>query len=463
MIRTRFAPSPTGRLHLGNARTAFFNALWAVRAGGVFVLRIEDTDADRSSEVHEAAILDDLRWLGLEWAEGPGANGAYGPYRQSERGEVYRVYLERLTAVGHAYPCFCTPQQLDAQRAAAAAAGRAPRYPGTCARIPRAEAERRLAHGEPAALRFRVPPGRTLRFEDLVRGEQQVETDDLGDFVIRRADGTLAFLFANALDDALMRVTHVLRGEDHVSNTPRQRLILEALELDAPAYGHLPLVVDRAERPLSKRSGSAAIADLRSAGILPLALRNYLLRLGHASTESGLLGVKALARAFDPQRLGRAPAHYDTEQLAHWQRLAISALDPREAAQWSGVALSDASRFDQFWHLVHGNVSERSEVGEWARVLEGDARIAPEAEEVLAATPSTFFEAAGDLADEPDFRSFTAALRERTGVSGKRLFHPLRAALTGRLDGPELARIWAYLPAERRRGQLERASTHGTS
>lgn len=456
MTRTRFAPSPTGRMHLGNARTALFNALLAARDGGQIVLRIEDTDAVRSRDEHMSELLEDLRWLGVEWDEGPDVGGDCGPYRQQARGALYDEYCGRLDAADRAYPCFCTAEQLAAERADALAKGQAPRYSGRCARLSAEEVERRLAAGEPASLRFRVPSGRTLDFFDLVRGEQRVATGTIGDFVIRRSDGTPAFLFANALDDALMRVTHVLRGEDHLSNTPRQLLLLEALGLKAPQYGHLPLVMDGDGKPLSKRKASTALSELRAAGWLPAAIANYLFRLGHATDRHELLDREAMARAFDLERLGRSSAHYDEAQLAHWQHLAIAALDAESAAAWSGV---DFSRREAFWSLVRENVTVRTDVADWSRALGPEPPLTGDAGDILAASSPALWRVASELHGEDNFAHVTSVLRERTGLGGRRLFKPLRAALTGRHDGPELARLWAWFSPAERAARIERAAT----
>lgn len=455
MTRTRFAPSPTGRLHLGNARTALFSALLAVRDGGRFVLRIEDTDAARSRDEHIEALLADLRWLGVDWDEGPEAGGDHGPYRQNERAALYAEYSRRLEVSGAAYPCFCTAEELAAERAEAIRKGRAPRYSGRCARLPAEEVRRRSEAGEASSLRFRVPRGRTLSYRDLVRGEQSVRSGELGDFVIRRSDGTPAFLFANALDDALMGITDVLRGEDHVSNTPRQLLLLEALQLPAPRYGHLPLVVDAEGKPLSKRGASVGLADLRAAGWLPAAVANYLFRLGHACDENGLLDIEAMAKAFEPAHLGRSSAHYDEAQLAHWQHLAIAALDADAAAAWSGV---DFGPREAFWALVRENIEKREDVAAWAAALGPGPPFDAGSDEAIAASDPALWEVAAELAGEDNFGLVTAVLRERTGLGGRRLFKPLRAALSGRHDGPELARLWAWFSPTERAARIARAA-----
>ncbi|MGH8273514.1 MAG: glutamate--tRNA ligase [Gammaproteobacteria bacterium] len=446
MIRTRFAPSPTGQLHLGNARTALFNALYAARAGGAFVLRIEDTDATRNIEPQVAKQLADLHWLGLDWSEGPDCGGSLGPYRQSERAAIHTRYLDQLAAENHAYPCFCTPKELADERVRAQAEGRAPRYLGTCARIAPSEARRRLDAGEAATLRFRIPVGRDIVFDDMVHGAQRTASAKIGDFVIRRADGSPAFFFANALDDALMEITHVLRGEDHLTNTPRQLLILEALDLPAPRYGHLPLVLDAEDQPLSKRGGSASLAELRESGILPAALANYLLRLGHATTHAELLDAEARAQVFDPIRLGRAPAHYDAAQLAHWQRLAVHVLAADAAREWTGATEIPNARWADFWALVCDNVTDREDVRAWAEVLTHLP-----SPDVLRGISPELLDATAEYCDISEYVEFVRELRERTGLGGRKLFQPLRAILTGRHDGPELKRLWTYLtPAERR-------------
>ncbi|MGH8134456.1 MAG: glutamate--tRNA ligase, partial [Steroidobacteraceae bacterium] len=336
---TRFAPSPTGELHLGNARTALFNLLLARHGGGRFLLRIEDTDAERSHDAHRSALLHDLRWLGIDWDGGPDREDALGPYRQSQRGALYARYLGLLEQRGAVYPCFCTPLELELSRRAQLAAGKPPRYAGTCRDLPPAEATRRQAQGLPATLRFRVPAGERVEFVDFVHGPQRFATGDLGDFVVRRADGSAAFFFSNAVDDACMGVTQVLRGEDHLTNTPRQLLILRALGLPPPAYGHVSLIVGEGGAPLSKRHGAASVREYRERGYLPLALANHLFRLGHSSSLHGLLTLADMARGFDSAHLGRAPSRFDERQLGVWQKDTVHRLSVDAARTWLGAVL----------------------------------------------------------------------------------------------------------------------------
>lgn len=480
-VRTRFAPSPTGALHAGNARTALFNALLARRAGGVFVLRIEDTDARRSTgatpgadPAAEHGIAEDLRWLGLEWHEGPDAGGAFGPYRQSERDACYRQQYERLGQAGRAYPCFCTPQELEQARAAQRRAGQAPRYPGTCVGLAPDEVRRRIGAGERPALRFRVPERAAVEFDDLVRGAQRFSAADLGDFVIRRADGSPVFFFCNAVDDAMMEITHVLRGEDHLSNTPRQILILEALGLPTPRYGHLPLVVDAAGRPLSKRRGAPSLSALRAAGYLPEAVVNFLARLGHAYEDDALLDAGGLAAGFDPARIGRAPARYEEAQLRRWQRDALARLSDDGVWGWmragAGAEALDAlvpqPRARDFAATVRGNVEFPADALGWAQRLYADTpSFTAEARDAVCAAGAEFFRGARARLAEPaaDFAAFRDGLGRECGLRGRALLLPLRAALTGETRGPELARIWELLGTDGVRRRFDAALALCTS
>src|ERR1700683_1406917 len=325
---TCFAPSPTGELHLGNARTALFNQLLARQAGGRFLLRIEDTDTERSRDSHVSALMAELRWLGLEWDAGPDREDERGPYRQSQRAALYARYFEALERAGVVYPCFCSALELSLSRRAPLGSGQPPRYAGTCRELPPQERERRQAQGLPATLRFRVPKGERVSFTDFVHGPQNFLTDDIGDFVVRRADGSAAFFFSNAVDDACMGVTQALRGEDHLTNTPRQLLILAALGLRAPTYGHISLITGMDGAPLSKRHGDTSVREYRERGYRPEALTNQLFRPGHSPRLHGRLYPPGRAPAFEPQHLGRAPARFDERQLAVWQKDAVHQLTP---------------------------------------------------------------------------------------------------------------------------------------
>jgi len=449
-VVTRFAPSPSGELHLGNVRTALFSLLLARRSGGRFLLRIEDTDAARSSEPHVLALEQELRWLGLDWDEGPGRPGATGPYRQSERAGIYAPLLAQLEARELAYPCFCSAQELELVRRAQLGAGRPPRYAGTCASLDEPARAARRAAGARAALRFRVPATRTLQFEDLVHGPQSFECAHIGDFVIRREDGTPAFFYANAIDDSLMQVTQVLRGDDHLANTPRQILVLEALRMRIPGYGHLPLLTGEDGTPLSKRNGARSLRELREAGFAAPAILNHLFRLGHSGAGQLLLTLEAMAAQFNPAHLQRASAHFDLAQLRHWQGQWVHALEPEAALAWLAERLpgdADAARRRAFVTAVLPNLVVAGDVASWLPVVFGGALEFDAAARaaVSAAGPEFFAAAASAVAAGPAVE--LAALRLATGRKGVEFFAPLRAALTGRLHGPELAPLLRAMPA----------------
>lgn len=460
-ITTRFAPSPTGLLHLGNVRTALFSWLFARKEQGAFLLRIEDTDRARESDSALDTLIEDLIWLGLQWDEGFGASGAGGPYRQSERTALYAQYYEQLQERGLAYPCFCSPGELALARKAQLAAGRAPRYPGTCARLTAEAVTRFRAQGQQPSLRFRVPAGATIEFDDLVRGAQAFRNDDIGDFVIRRSDGSAAFFFCNAIDDALMGVTDVVRGEDHLSNTPRQILILDALALRIPRYGHIALVLDEAGQPLSKRAGSLSVHALRERGYLPDAINNALARLGHTYEDPGFLETEELIGGFSLSRLSRAPARFSPAQLDFWQREALHRTRADDLWNWMGEPVRDlvpeAAR-QMFIEAIRANVLLPEDALAWANIIyRGPAELSQLASQAIAdAKPGYFRGASEALARHPDdFQRFIATLKANVAESGKRLFMPLRAALTGRVDGPELAALYALLGAERLRARLQ--------
>src|SRR6478609_7177748 len=328
-MRLRFAPSPTGLLHVGNARTALFNWLLARGQGGRFVLRIEDTDRERSTAESERSILDDLRWLGLDWDEGPDREGGHGPYRQSERMAIYRAHADRLLSDGRAYHCFCSQELLETDRQAAMAAGQPPRYVGRCRGIDSATARARLKAGETAVIRFRVPDHRDVSFDDAVRGTVTISTDVIGDPVLLRSDGTPAYNFAVVIDDALMGITQVIRGEDHISNTPRQVLIYEAFGWTPPRFAHLSLVLGPDHAPLSKRHGATSVAEFREKGYLPEALVNYLALIGWSPGGGDeLLPLDELARRFSLGGVSHSAGVFDEEKLAWANRHYLKLAEP---------------------------------------------------------------------------------------------------------------------------------------
>jgi nondiscriminating glutamyl-tRNA synthetase len=454
-VVTRFAPSPSGEVHLGNARTALFNYLLARRHGGHMVLRIEDTDAARTQEAFVTALSADLAWLGLEWPEGPERGGPHAPYRQSQRADIYQRYFEQLLSRRLAYPCYCTPLELELTRRTQLAAGRPPRYAGTCRDLSESAAAAKIEKGVRPTLRFRVPQGLRIEFEDMVYGPQQFLSDDIGDFIIRREDGSAAFFFSNALDDALMQITHVMRGEDHLTNTPRQRLLLQALELPLPKYGHVSLLLGADGAPLSKRHGATSVREIREAGFASLALCNHLFRLGHSSADNRLLTLEQMAAAFDVTHLQRSPAHFELTQLRPWQSEWVRTLSVSEARTWLGPILSPeltGPETDAFISAVLPNIVLAEDARDWQQIIFAEplAYEAPALQAARAAGPS-FFSAAAEAVREP---IDLGALRHATGAKGAAFFMPLRAALTGRLHGPELGPLLAAMPRERVRARL---------
>jgi glutamyl-tRNA synthetase len=474
-ITTRFAPSPTGELHLGNARTALFSWLFARHHGGRFVLRIEDTDTERSKEAYTSALMDDLAWMGLAWDAGPEhvsnpgtrqeAGKGEGPdkveYRQSRRGHIYARHSATLDARGLTYPCYCTPLELDLSRKAQLAAGRPPRYAGTCRDLSAEARVRKSAQGISPTTRFRVPTGKFVVFDDMVHGAQRFATDDIGDFILRRADGSAAFFFSNAIDDAEMGITHVLRGEDHLTNTPRQLLVLEALGLRAPTYGHLSLLVGADGAPLSKRHGATSVREFRERGYLPTALCNHLFRLGHSSGENGVLAPDLMAKHFTVKHLGRAPARFEESQLNVWQREVAHHMPLEESERWLSAETPeglDVDRRRAFIAAIRPNVLLPGDVARWREVVFGPSpSLDPDAlARVREAGPQFFHAAAKAAAADPSLDAIVNAVKAATGAKGQALWKPLRLALTGTPEGPELAPLLRAMPGDSIHERLKR-------
>ncbi len=451
---TRFAPSPTGSLHLGNARTAFFSHLWARKSGGRFILRIEDTDVERSQQRFCDELMAELRWLGLDWDEGPDVGGPSAPYSQSKRNDLYRQLFARLEADARAYACFCTAEELELSRKLQRMAGKPPRYAGTCRMLTAAQRAERLARGLRPTLRFAVPVDAVIEFTDLVHGPQRFLSSDIGDFIIRREDGTSAFFFCNAVDDAMMGVTHVVRGDDHLTNTPRQLMLLDALSLRRPGYGHVGLLVGADGAPLSKRHGSTSVQEFRERGFLPAALLNHLFRLGHTSDVDGWLPAAEMPAHFRPEHLGRAPARFEESQLVHWQKETLQRMSAAEIGAWLGSKDDSAAFVD----LVRHNVVLPADAAPWVAVVRGELPPLGEDEQrVIAAAGADFFVAAVAAFEQsgPDLKLLTKILKERTGRKGAELFMPLRVALTGQTHGPELAPLLKLMSPETARRRLE--------
>lgn len=458
IVKTRFAPSPTGLMHFGNLRTALFNYLLARRLGGSFLLRVEDTDETRSELHFRDAILEDLIKLGLEWQE--------GPFFQSERQAIYDDYYVKLEELGRIYPCFCTEEQLAITRKVQLASHQPPRYPGTCRRLTAEQIQEKKSQGIPHTLRFEVSNGTTVEFDDLVKGPQRFLTEHIGDFIIRRGDGSASFMFCNAIDDALMGVTHALRGDDHLTNTPRQILILKALNLPIPQYGHFPTILGPDSRPLSKRNGSRSIQDLRREGYLPSGILNYLARLGHNDPDIHLLDLDTLCQHFDLSRISLSPAHYDPVQLNHWQKSAMHHCSFEECWQLIAPYVEDYVPKGQekaFVEMVQQNLVMPKDAVLWAKNIFGDElSYSDEVLGVIREAGVSFFQAALNLLQEYklDYAKITSNLQQKTERKGKALFFPLRAALTAELHGPELAKVLNLIGIEKAEQRIRRASEY---
>src|SRR5262245_36301499 len=459
-MRLRFAPSPTGQLHVGNARTALFNWLLARGQGGTFILRIEDTDFERSTRESERSMIEDLQWLGLDWTEGIDVGGDHGPYRESERLHIYRAHAVELMAGGHAYHCFCSADMLEADRSAALAAGRPPKYVGRCRQLSRDEARRRVENGESAVIRFRVPDNRDVSFDDLVRGTVTFNTEVIGDPVIVRSDGVPAYNYAVVIDDALMEITHVIRGEDHISNTPRQILIFEAFGWRPPTFAHVSLVMGPDHSPLSKRHGATSVAEFRARGYLPEALTNYLALLGWSPGDGeDLVPIARLARRFRLQDVGHSAGVFDIDKLAWINRHYLKAADSARLARLSVPYLrqpgwvsepssSDLEFLERVIPLGAASVDRLEQVPARLRFLFDYSATRALAEpnvhdEALASRDvvdalADELRNSGPLLDKDSFRAAAARVRERTGRKGKALFHPIRLVLTGEIEGLEL-------------------------
>ena len=459
-MRLRFAPSPTGSLHVGNARTALFNWLLARSVAGTFILRIEDTDSERSTRESERGIIEDLRWLGLEWDEGIERGGEVGPYRQSERLPIYRAHADELIQKGHAYHCFCSPEQLEADKQALLSEGRAPMYVGRCRDLPADTVRRRVDAGEPAVIRFRVPPRGDVVFQDLVRGEVRFETDIIGDPVLVRSDGFPAYNFAVVVDDATMGITHVVRGEDHISNTPRQVLLYRAFGWAIPEFAHVSLVLGPDHAPLSKRHGAASVSEFRDRGYLPEALVNYLALLGWSPGENQeLLPLEELARRFRISEVGHAAGVFDLEKLAWVNRHYLKAASPDRLVALTVPFLQregwvrDLTAGDREYlvSIVPAAATSVDRLDQVPRRLQflfdysasralTSPQILAESEDARPVCDAMVEEltTAGPLLDRELFRSLVARIRERTGRKGKALLHPIRVVLTGEPEGLEL-------------------------
>jgi glutamyl-tRNA synthetase len=471
-IRTRFAPSPTGDLHIGGARTALFNFLFAHKhaqnAGGAFVLRIDDTDTERSKPEYERHLMEDLRWLGLDWDEGPDVGGPFAPYRQSERGSFYEEVLASLRAMGAIYPCFCSEERLEALRGEQAARGEPPRYDGRCRRLPPGEAKKRMASGssEKPCWRFAMPE-ETIWFHDEVRGDLSFAPGGIGDFVVARSDGCPTYLFTSVADDHAMEITHILRGDEHIPNTARQQALFDRLGWKAPVYAHIPMILSKDRQKLSKRTGSTPIRRYREEGYLSEALVAYLSTLSWTPPEPlasqgflsapGAFDFQSAADAFTLGRISASSPVHDEAHLIHRQKEAMRKRGGgailmdclRELPPGSNFETGNAEALKRLTEDLLEEHCTLSLLKKALGALFERPEDGPSLEENLKEMPwlpelEGMLRPAGPWEEDELNRSLRAFMKER-GLKGKEFFHPLRLALTGQGSGAALPLIMAVL------------------
>jgi nondiscriminating glutamyl-tRNA synthetase len=475
-LRVRFAPSPTGPFHIGGARSALFNWLLARKLGGKFVMRIEDTDLERSSRESEHNIMEALRWLGIDWDEGVDVGGPYGPYRQTERLPIYREYTEKLLATGQAYHCYCSEEELEADRQQLMAKGDTPRYLGRCRNLSAEDKARLEAEGRKCTVRFRVPDNKQIVFNDLVRGVVSFESSGIGDFVIVKSDGIPVYNYAVVLDDALMRISHVIRAEEHLSNTPRQVLLYDALALPVPQFGHVSLILGADRAKMSKRHGATSVDQYRALGYLPEAIVNFLALLGWAPPgEEEIFSREQLIEHFSLDRVAKNPAVFDIDKLnwlnSHYLRqlspevLTEMALPHLEAAGYLNSPLaSDREWLVSVVGAVQEHVSFAAQVVDHVAVFFADTVSLeneevtqvlrdPESPQVMDAFSSRL--PALEALDEAGVKAILKGITKELKLGGNKVYMPIRIALTGTAHGIDLPRLIVLLGKQRTLARLQ--------
>ncbi|NIK72293.1 glutamate--tRNA ligase [Paenibacillus sp. BK720] len=469
-VRVRYAPSPTGHLHIGNARTALFNYLYARSQGGKFIIRIEDTDVKRNVAGGEESQLKYLKWLGIDWDESIDIGGGYGPYRQTERLEIYKEYWQDLIDRGLAYRCYCTEEELEREREEQMSRGETPRYSGRHRNLTEEQRQAFEAEGRVASVRFRVPEGKTFAWDDMVKGSISFDTAEMGDFVIVKKDGIPTYNFAVVIDDYLMKISHVLRGEDHISNTPRQLMIYEALGWEAPKFAHMTLIVNESRKKLSKRDESIIqfIEQYDDLGYLPEALFNFIALLGWSPEgEQEIFSHDELVNVFTAERLSKSPAVFDTQKLSWMNGEYMKKIDLERLVdlclphlQKAGRVAEQLDAAGREWvtalaALYQEKLRAASDIVELTELFFRDTvEDEEEAKAVLAEeqVPAVLTAFLGRI-EESEASAFTVdgikdwikAVQKETGFKGKQLFMPIRAALTGQTHGSDLNQSIALL------------------
>ncbi|OZI10613.1 glutamate--tRNA ligase [Bacillaceae bacterium SAS-127] len=479
-IRVRYAPSPTGHLHIGNARTALFNYLYARNQGGKFIIRIEDTDQKRNIEGGEESQLTYLRWLGMDWDEGVDVGGEYGPYRQSERNDIYKKYYDQLLEEGKAYKCYCTSEELEAEREAQQAAGKdMPGYSGKCRHLTAEEQAKLEAEDRTPSIRIKVQKGEILSFNDMVKGEVSFESDGISDYVIVKQDGTPTYNFAVAIDDHLMEMSHVLRGDDHISNTPKQLVIYQALGWEPPAFGHMTLIVNESRKKLSKRDESIIqfIEQYKELGYLPEALFNFITLLGWSPQgEEEIFSKEEFIDIFAADRLSKSPALFDQQKLQWMNNQYMKKADVETVVELALPHLIKAGRIDenpsadqlewtkQLIALFQEKMSYGAEIVELSELFfKKELTFEEEAKEVLQEEQvpevmTSFMAKVDELEafEAEEIKKAMKAVQKETGHKGKKLFMPIRAAVTGQTHGPDLPKAIELIGKETVKERLQK-------
>ncbi|WP_045516572.1 glutamate--tRNA ligase [Neobacillus niacini] len=460
-VRVRYAPSPTGHLHIGNARTALFNYLFARNKQGKFIIRIEDTDKKRNIAGGEESQLKYLKWLGMDWDESVDVGGEYGPYRQSERNDIYQTYYNQLLENGHAYKCYCTEAEIEAEREEQTERGETPHYSGKCRHLTAEERAKLESEGREPSIRMVVPEGKTFTFNDMVKGTVSFESEGMGDWVIIKKDGTPTYNFAVTIDDYLMKISHVLRGDDHISNTPKQLMVYEALGWEPPIFGHMTLIVNESRKKLSKRDESIIqfIEQYEELGYLPEALFNFITLLGWSPTgEEELYSKEEFIEIFDANRLSKSPALFDTNKLTWMNNQYMKKIEVDRVLELSMPHLVKAGRLsenlteeEQQWakslvSLLQEKMSFGAEIVELSDMFfKEEAEFEEDAKEVLSGetVPQVLKAFSEELEKLENFKAdeikaAMKAVQKSTGQKGKNLFMPIRAAVSGQTHGPDL-------------------------
>lgn len=461
-VRVRYAPSPTGHLHIGNARTALFNYLFARNNGGKFIIRIEDTDKKRNIEGGEESQLKYLKWLGMDWDESVDVGGEYGPYRQSERNNIYKDFYTKMLQDGSAYKCYCTEEEIEAEREEQMAKGAAmPAYSGKCRHLTSEDRERLESEGREPSIRFLVPTGKVFSFEDMVKGTVSFESEGIGDWVMVKKDGTPTYNFAVAVDDYMMKISHVLRGDDHITNTPKQLMVFEALGWEIPTYGHMTLIVNESRKKLSKRDESIIqfIEQYEELGYLPEALFNFITLLGWSPTgEEEMFSKDELIKIFDANRLSKSPALFDQQKLAWMNNQYMKKVELGRVIEIAlphlvkaGRINADLTEEERQWTsnliaLFQEKMSYGAEIVELTDMFfKDEADYDEDAKEVMAGeqVPEVLTAFAHELEQLETFKAdeikaAMKAVQKSTGHKGKNLFMPIRVATTGQTHGPDL-------------------------